>query len=153
VDRIGWLTDPGWALISVAITTVWMSIGYNVLVLSAGIGAIPGEITEAATLDGAGGWRASRYITVPLLGPQLFFLVVISTIQSLQGFGQIKILTPEGGPEQSTKTLVYSIYHTAFANNASDFGAASAQAIVLLVILLACTAIQFGVLERRVHYK
>ena len=55
--------------------------------------------------------------------------------------------------EQSTKTLVYSIYHTAFANNASDFGAASAQAIVLLVILLACTAVQFGVLERRVHYK
>jgi sn-glycerol 3-phosphate transport system permease protein len=153
VDRIGWLTDPSWALISVAITTVWMSIGYNVLVLSAGIGAIPAEINEAATLDGAGGWRAARFITVPMLGPQLFFLVVISTIQSLQGFGQIKILTPEGGPEQSTKTLVYSIYHTAFANNASDFGAASAQAIVLLVILLACTAIQFGVLERRVHYK
>jgi sn-glycerol 3-phosphate transport system permease protein len=150
---IGWLTDPSWALISVSITTVWMSIGYNVLVLSAGIGAIPAEITEAATLDGAGGWRASRHITIPLLGPQLFFLVVISTIQSLQGFGQIKILTPEGGPEQSTKTLVYSIYHTAFANNASDFGAASAQAIVLLVILLTCTAIQFGVLERRVHYK
>jgi sn-glycerol 3-phosphate transport system permease protein len=153
VDRIGWLTDPSWALISVAITTVWMSIGYNVLVLSAGIGAIPTELNEAATLDGAGGWRASRYITIPLLGPQLFFLIVISTIQSLQGFGQIKILTPEGGPEQSTKTLVYSIYHTAFANNASDFGAASAQAIVLFVILLICTAIQFGVLERRVHYK
>lgn len=153
VDRIGWLTDPDWALLSVAITTVWMSIGYNVLVLSAGIGAIPNEINEAATLDGAGGWRAARFITVPMLGPQLFFLVVISTIQSLQGFGQIKILTPEGGPEQSTMTLVYSIYHTAFANNASDFGAASAQAIVLLFILLACTAIQFGVLERRVHYK
>jgi sn-glycerol 3-phosphate transport system permease protein len=153
VDRIGWLTDPSWALISVSITRVWMSIGYNVLVLSAGIGAIPTELNEAATLDGAGGWRASRYITIPRLGPQLFFLIVISTIQSLQGFGQIKILTPEGGPEQSTKTLVYSIDHTALANNASDFGAASAQAIVLFVILLICTAIQFGVLERRVHCK
>lgn len=153
VDRIGWLTDPSWALLSVSITTVWMSIGYNVLVLSAGIGAIPTEINEAATLDGAGGWRAAWHITIPMLGPQLFFLVVISTIHALQGFGQIKILTPEGGPEQSTKTLVYAIYHSAFANNASDFGFASAQAIVLLVILLACTAIQFGVLERRVHYK
>src|SRR4051794_35457511 len=64
VDRVGWLTDPDWALISVAITTVWMSVGYNVLVLSAGIGAIPTEINEAATLDGAGGWRAARFITV-----------------------------------------------------------------------------------------
>ena len=64
-----------------------------------------------------------------------------------------KALADSSIREQSTKTLVYSIYHTAFANNASDFGAASAQAIVLLVILLACTAIQFGVLERRVHYK
>lgn len=152
VDRIGWLTDPDWALLSVAITTVWMNIGYNVLVLSAGLGAIPSEVSEAAILDGASGWRAARHVTVPLLGPQLFFLVVISTINALQSFGQIKILTPEGGPQQSTNTLVYSIYHTAFANNANDFGAASAQAVVLLVILLTCTAIQFGLLERRVHY-
>jgi sn-glycerol 3-phosphate transport system permease protein len=87
-----------------------------------------------------------------LLSPQLFFLVVVSTIHSLQSFGQIHILT-KGGPDNATTTLVYSIYEKAFAFGSSDFGMASAQAVVLLVIMLAATAVQFGVLERRVHYR
>lgn len=96
--------------------------------------------------------RLARSITIPLLSPQLFFLVVVSTIHSLQSFGQIHILT-KGEPDGATTTLVYSIYKEAFAYGSSDFGAASAQAIVLLVIVLACTALQFGVLERKVHYR
>ena len=76
-----------------------MNFGYNVLVLSAGVGAIPAEVMEAARLDGATGWRLARRIILPLLSPQLFFLVVVSTIQSLQSFGQIHILT-KGGPDQ-----------------------------------------------------
>jgi sn-glycerol 3-phosphate transport system permease protein len=129
-----------------------MSLGYNVLVLSAGVGAIPTEIIEAARLDGAGGFAMARRITVPLLSPQLFFLVVVSTIQALQSFGQIHILT-RGGPDEATTTLVYSIYSSAFAYGSSDFGAASAQAMVLLVIVLICTAVQFRALGRRVHYQ
>ncbi|MFF4338441.1 carbohydrate ABC transporter permease [Kitasatospora sp. NPDC001540] len=148
---VGWLTDSRYALLSVAAATVWMNLGYNVLVLSAGIGSIPDEITEAARLDGASGLRLARSVTVPLLGPSLFFLVVVSTVNALQSFGQIHVLT-RGGPDGATRTLVYSVYQKAFAYGSSDFGTASAQAVVLLVVVLACTALQFGVLERKVHY-
>lgn len=152
IDRVQWLTDPDIALPALCATTVWMSLGYNVLVLSAGIGAIPPEVVEAARLDGATGLALARRITVPLLSPQLFFLVVVTTIHALQSFGQIHILT-KGGPDRATTTLVYSIYTEAFAYGSSDYGAASAQAVVLLVIVLACTLVQFRVLERRVHYR
>jgi sn-glycerol 3-phosphate transport system permease protein len=152
IDRVNWLTDPDIALPAVCATTVWMNLGYNVLVLSAGVGAIPTEVVEAARLDGASGLALARRITIPLLSPQLFFLVVVSTIHALQSFGQIHILT-KGGPDAATTTLVYSIYIRAFAYGSSDFGAASAQAMVLLVVVLACTAVQFGLLERRVHYR
>ncbi len=151
IDRVGWTTDPHIAMFALALTTVWMNLGYNVLVLSAGVGAIPVEVMEAARLDGATGLRLARRIILPLLSPQLFFLIVVTTIQSLQSFGQIHILT-KGGPDGSTTTLVYSIYKKAFAFGSSDFGSASAQAMVLLLIVLACTGIQFGVLQRRVHY-
>ncbi|GAA1964848.1 carbohydrate ABC transporter permease [Kitasatospora viridis] len=151
IGPVAWLTDSNWALVSVALVTVWLNLGYNVLVLSAGLGSITPEITEAARLDGAGGWRLARSVTVPLLGPHLFFLVVVSTINSLQALGQINILTL-GGPDHSTTTLNYGIYEKAFANGSSDFGSASAQAVVLLLVVLACTAVQFGVVERKVHY-
>jgi sn-glycerol 3-phosphate transport system permease protein len=87
-----------------------------------------------------------------MLTPQLFFLVVTGTIHALQSFGQIHILT-RGGPNSTTTTLVYSIYEQAFANNNSNFGAASAQAVVLLVVVAVITAVQFGVLERKVFYR
>ncbi|WP_441247419.1 carbohydrate ABC transporter permease [Kitasatospora sp. McL0602] len=151
VTPTGWLTDQRYALLSVAASTIWMTLGYNVLVLSAGVGSIPQEITEAARLDGAGSLRLARSVTVPLLGPHLFFLVVVSTINALQSFGQIHILT-KGGPDGATRTLVYSVYEKAFAYGSSDFGTASAQAVVLLVVVLGCAAVQFGVLERKVHY-
>jgi len=152
IDRVGWLTDPSVALISIALTTIWMQIGYNLLVLSSGLGAVPDDLVEAARLDGAGGWRLQRHILIPLLTPQLFFLIVTGTIHSLQSFGQIHILT-RGGPLNSTTTLVYSIYEQAFAYSNSNFGYASAQAIVLLVVVILITLLQFGVLERKVFYR
>lgn len=150
---VGWLTDPKWVLLSVVIVQVWMTLGYNVLVLSAGVAAIPGDLIEAARLDGATGWRLHRSIVVPLLSPQLFFLTVVSTITSLQAFTSIRILAPEGGPGGKAMTLVYAIYNKGFENGNSDLGTASAYAIVLLVIVLILTAIQFGVLERKVFYR
>ncbi|GAA3290309.1 carbohydrate ABC transporter permease [Arthrobacter citreus] len=152
LDRVSWLTDPGIALLSVSIATVWMQLGYNLLVLSAGLGAVSEDVVEAARLDGAHGWRMQRSIMMPLLTPQLFFLLVTGTIHALQSFGQIHILT-KGGPQDSTTTLVYSIYQQAFANNNSNFGYASAQAVVLLIIVVAVSAVQFGVLERKVFYR
>jgi len=98
------------------------------------------------------GGGCSRSIVIPLLTPQLFFLLVTGTIHALQSFGQIHILT-RGGPDSTTTTLVYSIYDQAFANNNSHFGYASAQAIVLLAVVVAITAVQFGVLERKVFYR
>ncbi|WP_026117726.1 ABC transporter permease subunit [Nocardiopsis alkaliphila] len=151
LDQVPWLTSQEMALWSVIITTVWMNLGYGVLVLAAGIGSIPKEINEAARIDGATGPRLAWDVTIPMLGPQLFFLIVISTINALQSFGQIHILTA-GGPVGSTTTLVYSIYQDAFAYGTSDFGRASAQALVLLLVVLVCTVIQFGVIERKVHY-
>lgn len=152
VERVAWLTDPSIALLSVAIATVWMQLGYNLLVLSAGLGAVPEDVVEAARLDGAHGWRLQRSIIVPMITPQIFFLIVTGTITSLQSFGQIHILT-RGGPDSATTTLVYAIYDQAFANNNSNFGYASAQAIVLLLVVLVITAVQFGVLERKVFYR
>ncbi|GAB3450652.1 sn-glycerol-3-phosphate ABC transporter permease UgpA [Phycicoccus ginsengisoli] len=152
VDKVRWLTDPDLALWSVSAATVWMQIGYNLLVISAGLGALPEDVIEAARLDGASGLRLQRSIIMPLITPQLFFLVVVGTIHSLQSFGQIKILTV-GGPEGRTTTLVYSIYEQAFANNNSNYGYASAQAMVLLLVVLVITALQFGVLERKVFYR
>ena len=151
VAPVGWLTEPSTALLAVAITSVWMQVGYNLLVLSAGLGAVPDDVLEAARLDGASGLRLQASVVLPLISPQLFFLAVTGTIQALQSFGQIHILT-RGGPDRSTETLVYSIYDVAFANNNSNFGAGSAQAMVLLVVVLAITVVQFGFLERKVFY-
>ena len=155
VGRIGWLTDPRWALISVSMATVWMQLGYNLLIVSAGLGTVDDEIIEAARIDGASKLRMQTNIILPLITPQIFFLVVTGTITALQSFGQIHILT-QGQPLGATTTLVYSIYVTAGFGASSavpNYGFASAQAIVLLVIVILMTALQFGVLERRVFYR
>ncbi len=149
---VGWLTDPHTALPSVALASVWLQLGYCVLVISAGLQAIPEELYEAARLDGARGFHLARNVTLPLLTPTLFFLLVVTTIQALQSFGQIHILT-KGGPAGATTTLVYAIYYNAFAFGNSNFGLSSAMAMVLFLIVLAVTAVQFGILERRVFYR
>jgi sn-glycerol 3-phosphate transport system permease protein len=149
---VGWLTNPSTALPAVAAASVWLQLGYNVLVLSAGLQAIPDDVIEAARLDGAHGLALLRHVTLPLLTPSLFFLLVVSTIVSLQSFGQIHILT-RGGPANSTTTLVYAIYYNSFAFGNSDFGLSSAMAVVLFLIVVAITAVQFGLLERRVFYR
>ena len=155
VGRIGWLTDPRWALISVSLATVWMQLGYNLMIVSAGLGTVDDEIVEAARIDGARGLRMQTNILLPLITPQIFFLVVTGTISALQSFGQIHILT-QGQPLGATTTLVYSIYLTAGFGASSavpNYGFASAQAIVLLLIVILMTIVQFGVLERRVFYR
>ena len=149
---VGWLTNPSTALPSVAVASVWLQLGYDVLVLSAGLQAIPDEVYEAARLDGARGPALLRHVTLPLLTPSLFFLLVVTTIISLQSFGQIHILT-RGGPANATTTLVYAIYYNSFAFGNSNFGLSSAMAVVLFAVVVAITAVQFGLLERRVFYR
>ena len=151
-SSVNWLNDPNVAFYAVCAATVWMQLGYNLLILSAGLAAVPQELMEAAHLDGATPLQLNWHVIIPLIGPQLFFLTVTGVMHALQSFGQIHILT-RGGPADTTTTLVYSIYETAFANNNSSFGSASAQAIVLLAIVLGVTFAQFKVIEKKVFYK
>lgn len=150
IDGIDWLTSSKWALFSIAITTVWMHIGINFIILLGGLQNISQELYESADIDGAGYWSKLFKITIPLLSPVLFFVTIIAVIGAFQTFGQIDILTG-GGPAGSTNIIVYSIYQEAFSYG--NFGYASAQAIILFVIILVVTVIQFTVGEKKVHYQ
>src|SRR5438270_12625046 len=145
-----WLIQPATAIVAVSLTTVWLMLGTNIIVLLAGLQGVPEEIYEAARLDGARGVRLFTRITIPMVSPSLFFLVVVDTIAVLQSFTQIHLMT-RGGPVDATRALVYSIYLDAFQN--FQFGYASAQAVILFLLVLALTLVQFGILERRVHYQ
>ncbi|MDO5360205.1 MAG: sugar ABC transporter permease [Jeotgalicoccus sp.] len=150
IDSIGWLTDPDWALIAISLTTIWMNIGFTFLILLGGLQSIDQSLYENANIEGAGYFRKLFQITVPMLSPTLFFVLVVTIINAFQTFGQIDILT-KGGPQYETNLIVYSIYREAFVNR--QFGPASAQAVVLFVIILIMTAIQFKFAERKVHYQ
>ena len=150
LPTVQWLLDPDWALLSISMTTIWMNIGFNFLVILGGLQNIDESLYESATIDGAGHFAKLRKITLPLLSPTLFFIVTISLINAFQSFGQIDILT-KGGPIQSTNLVVYSIYKEAFVNY--QFGTASAQAIVLFFVVLIVTILQFKFGERKVHYQ
>lgn len=150
IESIGWLTDPAWALFSVSVTTVWMNIGFTFLVLLGGLQSIDSYLYESADIEGAGYFYKLRRITLPMLSPTLFFVLTVSIINAFQTFGQIDILT-HGGPQNETNLIVYSIYREAFVNY--QFGSASAQAVVLFILILLMTALQFKLGERKVHYQ
>jgi len=150
IDGIDWLTDSNWALFSVALTTVWMHIGINFIILLGGMQNISRDLYESADIDGAGYWAKLFRITIPMLSPVLFFVTIIGVIGAFQTFGQIDILTG-GGPAGATNIIVYSIYQEAFSYG--NFGYGSAQAIILFIIILIVTIIQFRVGEKRVHYQ
>jgi sn-glycerol 3-phosphate transport system permease protein len=143
------LDNPGWALAGVALVSTWQNVGLSFVVMSAGLQAIPGELFEAAEMDGAGAWRRFWLVIVPLLSPTIFFAVVVGTIFAFQSFGQIDLLT-EGGPLKKTNVLTYFIFTELRERN--DPGAAAVLAIALFGITLLLTIIQMRVLERRVFY-
>jgi len=150
IAPLRWLQDPSWALIAVSIATVWKGLGLNVLFLLAGLQGVSEELIEAARIDGANSWQSFWNVTLPMLSPTIFFLLVVGTIEAFRSFAQIHIMT-EGGPLRSTSILVYAIYRDAFIN--FRFSYASTQAVTLFLIILALTLIQFRVIERRVHYQ
>ncbi len=152
VTAPGWTTDSRWALITVAWATTWVVAGFNLLVLGAGLAGIDEEVLEAAKIDGATGLRNFFSVVLPMISPSVFFVVVTTTLNALQALGQVQVMT-DGGPNESTTTLVFSIFHNAFEHGSNDYGLASAQGLVLLVVGIVLAAIQFGVVERRVHYR
>lgn len=145
-----WLTSKDWALFAVILAVVWRQLGFNVIIALAGIQNIDESYYEAAKVDGATLFQRIMNITLPLLSPTLFFLVIINTINSLQTFGEINILT-DGGPGQATTNLIYSIFIDAFVGTPQR-GYASAQAYLLALMIIIMSLVQYRVLNRRVHY-
>jgi multiple sugar transport system permease protein len=150
ISRIDWLGSSFWAPISVIIVSSWKTLGFSILVYIAGLQSIPNEIREAAIVDGANAWQRFWRITLPLLSPTVFFLIVINTISAFQLFAEPRVLTT-GGPGDASRTIVQYIYDTAFGN--FDLGYASTIGITLLLVLIVLTAIQFRVSRRWTFYE
>lgn len=142
------LQDPHWALVAVAVVTIWQSLGLSFIVMSAGLQAIPDELLEAARVDGANARTTFWRITLPLLTPTLFFAFVVGSISAFQAFAQIDLLTG-GGPLDKTRTITYDIFDVAI--NHGNSNKAGVLAVGLFVIVLALTIVQLR-LERRVAY-
>ncbi|MFC8230236.1 carbohydrate ABC transporter permease [Streptomyces sp. NPDC057287] len=138
VGPVDWLTDPSVALFSVILISIWQGMGFNTLIYLAALQGLPGDLYEAASIDGAGAWRRFISITVPMLKPATFFVLITSTVGAFQAFDQVYILT-RGGPAYATTLTTYEIYKTGF----SDFrlGVACAQSVVLLIALIVLTAV------------
>ena len=147
-DPVRWLQDSTWALPAISIATVWQNLGVTFIIISAGLQSLPDELYEAARVDGTSRWGQFRHITLPLLSPTLFFAGVVLILSAFQSFGQIDLLT-QGGPDDSTNVVVYSIFRE---TQGGDYGLASAQAIVLFLILVVLTLVQFRAVERRTFY-
>lgn len=132
------------------IAYLWKGVGFVAIIYLAGLQGLPEEYDEAARLDGAGRWTIFRRITLPLLSPVTFFVMVITIIGTFQAYDLIAVMT-NGGPGIATTTLSWYIYEQAF--QASNAGRAAASAMVLFVILLAVTALQTKYSQRKVHYQ
>lgn len=138
------------AMTQVVLASAWKQISYNFLFFLAGLQAIPRSVIEAAAIDGARAWRRFWTITLPLLSPTTFFLVVVNIVYAFfETFGTIDAMTG-GGPAQATQTLVYKVY--ADGRLGGDLGGSAAQSVILMIIVIALTAVQFRFVERRVNY-
>jgi len=145
-----WLASRQWAMPAVIILSVWKQVGYNMVIFLAGLQAIPGTLYEAASIDGAGRWQRFRNITLPLLTPTTFFVLVISIIGSLQVFDAVLVLT-DGGPANATRTIVYHIWERAFVFLEMGYAAAVAWLLFFMVFLV--TLLQWKLQGRWVHYE
>jgi len=148
--EIRWLLDARYALLSVGMVTIWLNLGTSFIFLLTGFRNVSEEIIESARIDGAGYFRRLFRIITPIASPQIFFVVFLNIIISFQAFAQIRLLT-QGGPSYATNVLVYTIYQAAIRD--SRFETAFAQSIVLFVIILIMTLLQFKAEKRTVHYQ
>ncbi|MET3617922.1 sn-glycerol 3-phosphate transport system permease protein [Peptoniphilus olsenii] len=139
-SKVNWLVDPKLALLSIGILTGWLNSGMNFLYFSAGLSGIDESLYESAQIDGADSLNEFIHITIPSLGPIIFFVVVTNIINAFQSFAQIKLLTG-GGPGESTNVIVHDIYKNAFMNYRYDL--ASAESIILFIIIMFLTLIIF----------
>lgn len=146
LGNIGWLTSANVAMLSIVITTVWWTIGFNFILYLAGLQEIPKEMYEAAALDGAGPWARLRYVTVPMLTRTTTLVLILQVLASLKIFDQIYLMTT-GGPNFSTEPIIEYIYDTGFTSY--RVGYASAMSYIFFVIILAISVLLFMALNRR----
>jgi multiple sugar transport system permease protein len=144
-----WLASTAWALPAIMVFSVWKNVGFTSIIYLAGLQAIPHELYEAAAVDGAGRLARFWHVTVPMVSPTTFFVLVISVIFAFQVFEESFVMT-SGGPANATNTIVFDIYQTGFKY--FNMGTASALAWVLFSVLIVVTLIQVAVQRRWVHY-
>jgi multiple sugar transport system permease protein len=145
----GWWTDPNWAMASVVLASAWKDLGFVMVILLAGLQAIPSDLYEAARIDGASAFRLFRHITLPLLTPSTFFVVVISLINGFQVFDQVYVMT-RGGPQGASQVVVGQIYDLTFRYGRA--GEAAALSWLLFAVILFMTVLQLWGQKRWVHY-
>jgi sn-glycerol 3-phosphate transport system permease protein len=144
------LLNSGQAMTLIVLAAVWKQISYNFLFFLAGLQAIPKSLIEAAAIDGAGPWKRFWTVQFPLLSPTAFFLLVINIVYAFFDTFAIVDAATQGGPGKDTAILVYKVYYDGF--KALDMGGSAAQSVVLMVIVVALTVVQFRFVERKVQY-
>jgi multiple sugar transport system permease protein len=145
ISPIAFLLDSGWAMPSIAFATLWWTVGFNMLILLAGLQSIPEEINDAARVDGAGEWQRFWRITLPLLRRPLLLVTILQVISSFQVFGQIDVMT-KGGPGGQTRSIVYYIFERSFTQNQLGYG--SAIAFILFAVLFVLSITQLRLFSR-----
>ena len=145
LDKVGWLTDPNFALYSVMFVTIWKGLGYYMVIYLAYLTTVPKDLWEAAEIDGASSFQKHLAVTVPYMMPAITFVAVMSSISAMKVFVEIYVMT-QGGPLNSSKTIVYYIYQRAFEN--LDLGYASAAGVVLLAIIMIISILNMKFLEK-----
>ncbi|MDL2317851.1 sugar ABC transporter permease [Eubacteriales bacterium OttesenSCG-928-A19] len=151
LPSVRWLDDSSTAMISIIIMNTWKSTGYYALILLSSMKSIPVEIYEAARLDNSSSIRTFFRITLPMISPQLFFLLITITTGSFKVFDSVRIMT-NGGPGDSTRVLSMYIYDYAFQRN-NTLGYACAAGVIMLLIMVAITVVDFAFVEKKVHYQ
>lgn len=149
IEGPGWWTDPAWAMPSIILASAWKDLGFVMVILLAGLQAISPELYDAAKVDGAGWWRRTWSVTIPLLTPSTFFVLVISLINGFQVFDQVYAMTG-GGPAGASQVVVQQIYDLTFRYGRA--GEASALSWMLFIVVLAVTVIQIRGQKRWVNY-
>lgn len=144
-----WLTDSNMAIWAVVIVTVWKNIGWAMLFFSDALSKIPSALFEVSDVEGASRWHRVRYILIPLVSPTSLFLFIILTLDSLQAYDQINVLT-QGGPAGSTRTLLYLYYELAFQS--FNMGAATAVAVLILIISAMLALFSMKISKKYVFY-
>ena len=146
ISPLGWLSDPKFAMFSVALVTIFKGVGYYMMIYLAALMSVPNELYEAGEVDGATSFQKHMAVTIPHIMPTIALVATISSISALKVFVEIYVMT-RGGPLDSTKTIVYYIYEKAFEN--LDLGLASAASVILLIVVMAFSLINIFVFERK----